>query len=82
MKLISLVGSYLKMSPAQCKELIDRHHIYLPSNGRINVSGLNKSNIEFVADAINKVVSLANGVTKQDIPAATLKSDIFGVLRL
>ncbi|KAJ4327415.1 hypothetical protein N0V84_002187 [Fusarium piperis] len=48
--------SYLSLSPAQCNTLIDRHHIYLPSSGRINISGLNKENIERVAKAIDQVV--------------------------
>ncbi|RSM12546.1 hypothetical protein CEP52_002337 [Fusarium oligoseptatum] len=48
--------SYLDLTPAQCKTLIDRHHIYLPSSGRINISGLNKEKIERVATAIDQVV--------------------------
>ncbi|KAJ3538061.1 hypothetical protein NM208_g6071 [Fusarium decemcellulare] len=48
--------SYLPLAPHQCKTLIDRHHIYLPSNGRINISGLNQGNIERVAKAIDQVV--------------------------
>ncbi|KAI8654213.1 hypothetical protein LRP88_01757 [Fusarium phalaenopsidis] len=49
--------SYLDLTPTQCKTLVDRHHIYLPSSGRINISGLNKENIERVAKAIDQVVS-------------------------
>ncbi|KAK7217070.1 hypothetical protein V2G26_005073 [Clonostachys chloroleuca] len=48
--------SYLMLTPAQCKKLIDKYHIYLPPNGRINVSGLNESNLGKVATAIDQVV--------------------------
>ncbi|KAL6798258.1 aspartate aminotransferase [Trichoderma sp. SZMC 28012] len=50
--------SFLKLSPRQCSVLIQQFHIYLPPNGRINISGLNKSNIERVARAIDYVVRL------------------------
>lgn len=48
--------SYFKLTPAQCSTLIERYHIYLPTNGRINIAGLNDSNVESVALAINTVV--------------------------
>ncbi|KAL7933031.1 aspartate aminotransferase [Trichoderma chlorosporum] len=50
--------SFLKLSPQQCSILIEQFHIYLPSNGRINISGLNQSNIENVARAFDHVVRL------------------------
>ncbi|QYT05326.1 Aspartate transaminase [Trichoderma simmonsii] len=50
--------SFLKLSPRQCSVLIQEFHIYLPPNGRINISGLNKSNVERVARAIDYVVRL------------------------
>ncbi|KAL7955783.1 pyridoxal phosphate-dependent transferase [Trichoderma compactum] len=50
--------SFLKPSPRQCSVLIKQFHIYLPPNGRINISGLTKSNIERVARAIDYVVHL------------------------
>ncbi|KAH7171685.1 pyridoxal phosphate-dependent transferase [Fusarium sp. MPI-SDFR-AT-0072] len=48
--------SYLSLNPQQCQKLIDQHHIYLPPNGRINISGLNQRNIEKVADALDEVI--------------------------
>lgn len=39
--------------------LINQHHVYLPPNGRINVSGLNEGNINRVAKAINQVVRVS-----------------------
>ncbi|PCD38507.1 hypothetical protein AU210_006981 [Fusarium oxysporum f. sp. radicis-cucumerinum] len=48
--------SYLDLSPQQCQKLIDQHHIYLPPSGRINISGLNQSNIKRVADSLDEVI--------------------------
>ncbi|CEI70831.1 hypothetical protein FVEN_g691 [Fusarium venenatum] len=50
--------SYLNLTPQQCQSLIDDHHIYLPPNGRTNISGLNQSNIVKVAKALDHVVRL------------------------
>ncbi|KAI6354661.1 hypothetical protein MCOR25_008518 [Pyricularia grisea] len=48
--------SYFRLSPAQCRALVDKHHIYLPTNGRINISGLNAENAKKVACKIDEVV--------------------------
>ena len=40
----------------QCKQLIDKAHIYLTSNGRISMAGLNTKTVEYVAQSIDKVV--------------------------
>ncbi|KAK2680237.1 aminotransferase [Fusarium oxysporum f. sp. vasinfectum] len=48
--------SYLDLSTQQCQKLIDQHHIYLPPSGRINISGLNQSNIKRVADSLDEVI--------------------------
>ncbi|KAF4760606.1 hypothetical protein HAV15_007847 [Penicillium sp. str.  len=50
----------LPLSPRQCQQLRDEHHIYLPDNGRINISGLNSSNINRVASAIVAVMQDSN----------------------
>ena len=50
---------YLQLSPEQCEELVDTHHVHMPKNGRINVSGLNERNIERVARAIDEFVRKA-----------------------
>lgn len=47
---------FLKLTAAQCKYLTDQYHIYLPGNGRINMSGLNSKNVSLVARAIDEVV--------------------------
>ncbi|KAF5237430.1 hypothetical protein FANTH_10792 [Fusarium anthophilum] len=57
--------SYLKLNSQQCQNLIDQHHIYLPPNGRINISGLNQSNIERVAGALDEVVHGKTGQSMQ-----------------
>ncbi|KAL6915149.1 hypothetical protein FSST1_012909 [Fusarium sambucinum] len=50
--------SYLNLTTQQCQSLIDDHHIYLPPNGRINISGLNQSNILKVTRSLDHVVRL------------------------
>lgn len=49
--------SYTGLSPAQVQHLISNHHIYLLSSGRINMCGLNESNVDYVANAINDAVT-------------------------
>ena len=48
--------SYTGLTPKQSKVLIKKHHIYMTQDGRISLSGLNPSNIEYVARAIKDVV--------------------------
>ncbi|CAG8364960.1 unnamed protein product [Penicillium salamii] len=50
----------LPLSPRQCQELRDDHHIYLPDNGWINMSGLSSFNIDQVASAIVTVIQDTN----------------------
>ncbi|CAG9978558.1 unnamed protein product [Clonostachys byssicola] len=50
-----------------CKKLIDKYHIYLPPNGRINVSGLNESNLSKVATAIDQVVRDSPGLVRANL---------------
>lgn len=52
--------SCLPLAPWQCQQLRNEHHIYLPDNGRINISGLNSSNIGRVASAIVAVMQDSN----------------------
>jgi aspartate aminotransferase len=40
----------------QCKDLVEKAHIYLTANGRISMAGLNESNIEYFAECVDKVV--------------------------
>ena len=48
---------FSSFSAAQCSYLTKKKHIYLLSNGRINVCGLNHGNIEYVAKAIHEAVT-------------------------
>ncbi|KAL1863191.1 hypothetical protein Plec18170_000021 [Paecilomyces lecythidis] len=47
---------YLPLVKEQIVKLREMFHIYLPDNGRINVAGLNPTNLGSVASAINEVV--------------------------
>jgi len=49
--------SFTGLSPEQCEILIKEHHIYLLKSGRISLAGINKANVEYVANAINDVVT-------------------------
>jgi len=46
----------LNLSEEQIMELIKKYGIYLPLNGRINIAGLNKQNIEYISESIKKVL--------------------------
>ncbi|TVY83890.1 Cytoplasmic aspartate aminotransferase [Lachnellula suecica] len=51
---------YTGISPAQIKHLQDKYHIYMADTSRISIAGLNDSNVEYVAGAINDAVRLIN----------------------
>ena len=42
----------------QVEYITKKHHIYLLKNGRINMCGLNSSNLEYVAEAIKDAVTV------------------------
>jgi len=48
--------SFTGLTPKQCEHLITVHHIYLLSNGRISMAGLNSKNVKYVANAIHDAV--------------------------
>lgn len=48
--------SFTGLDPDQCDRMINKHHIYMLKNGRISLAGLNESNIDYVADAIDECV--------------------------
>jgi len=48
--------SYTGLSKAQCKVLLEKHHIYLLSNGRISMAGINTGNVKYLAQCIHEVV--------------------------
>jgi aspartate/tyrosine/aromatic aminotransferase len=45
-----------QLTAEQCKLLIEKSHIYLTSNGRISMAGLNTKSVEYVAQQIDKAV--------------------------
>ena len=48
--------SFTGLTPPQCEMLIKDYSIYLLKSGRISIAGLNSSNVEYVAEAIDAVV--------------------------
>lgn len=47
---------YSGLTALQVHVLVDEHHVYLTDNGRINVAGLNNSNVDYFVQAVDKVV--------------------------
>jgi aspartate aminotransferase len=52
--------SFTGLTPEQCAILTNKHHVYLLSSGRISMAGLNNSNIQRLAAAINDAVRSTN----------------------
>lgn len=50
--------SYTGLSIEQTKQLIQNYGIYMPSDGRINIAGLNFHNIDYVVSSIGNVMRL------------------------
>jgi aspartate aminotransferase len=50
--------SFLGVSREQARALRTEHHIYLTDDSRINVAGLRTENVEYVARAVAKVLSV------------------------
>ncbi|KAF2433630.1 aspartate aminotransferase [Tothia fuscella] len=48
--------SFTGLSEAQVAKLRSDAHIYMTKNGRVSMAGLNTNNVNYVAEAINKVV--------------------------
>ncbi|KAJ5114146.1 pyridoxal phosphate-dependent transferase [Penicillium angulare] len=48
--------TYVGLSEKQVHEIRSRHHIYMLKSGRISISGLNESNVKYVAQGIDDVV--------------------------
>lgn len=49
--------SFSGLNPDQTNRLIKEYGIYMLSNGRINVAGLNEKNIDYVVDAMQTVIT-------------------------
>ena len=41
--------------------MINKHHIYLLTTGRINMSGLTSKNLDYVAEAMDEVINNEKG---------------------
>jgi len=56
--IITQIGmfSFLGLTPAQCKAMISKHHIYLLESSRISMAGVTTKNAAYVAQAIDDVV--------------------------
>jgi len=56
--IVSQIGmfSYTGLNAGQCDVMIKKHHIYLLSNGRISMAGVNTRNVNYIAKAIDDVV--------------------------
>lgn len=48
--------SYTGLNQQQSETLIEKAHVYLTSNGRISMAGLNTHNIRYFAECLDKVV--------------------------
>jgi aspartate aminotransferase len=44
--------SLLGLTDAGIAELRDKHHVYVPPDGRMNVAGINEANVDYVAEAV------------------------------
>ena len=55
---ISQIGmfSFTGLTPAQCENMINQWHCYMLKNGRISMTGINTSNVAYVARAIKDSV--------------------------
>jgi len=48
--------SFTGLSPAQCKSMVEKHHIYMLGNGRISMAGVTSKNVNYLAASIDEVV--------------------------
>ncbi|MBU2099201.1 MAG: aminotransferase class I/II-fold pyridoxal phosphate-dependent enzyme, partial [Gammaproteobacteria bacterium] len=49
--------SFLGLSVEQVRSLINDYSIYLVDSSRINIAGINSSNLDYLADSIKKVLA-------------------------
>ena len=54
--LCGVIDSFTGLNAEQSQALIDKAHIYLTTNGRISMAGLNSKNIRYVAESLDKAV--------------------------
>lgn len=48
--------SLLPLSTAQIQRLRDERHVYMPSDGRINVAGISRRNVDYLAESLAAVI--------------------------
>ena len=48
---------YTGLSAEQVIELREKYSVYATEDGRFSISGINDNNVDYLADAINKVVN-------------------------
>jgi aspartate aminotransferase len=49
--------AYTGLNPRQCQVLIQQHHIYIMSDGRINVCAITAKNVDEVAQKFYDVIT-------------------------
>ena len=49
--------SFLGVTPEQAEILVSRYSIYLVKSGRINIAGINRANIGYLADSLAKLLA-------------------------
>jgi aspartate aminotransferase len=53
---------YTGLNPGQCSELVDKYHVYVSLDGRISLAGVNKFNVDYVAEAIESVTRFSKTI--------------------
>jgi len=53
---LSFLGSFTGLTAPQTKRLAERAYIYMTSDGRISMAGLNGGNIDYFAESVSGAV--------------------------
>ena len=48
--------SFTGLSPEQCTQMVEKHHVYMLNNGRVSMAGVTSKNVKYIAKAIDDVV--------------------------
>lgn len=56
--IINQIGmfSFTGLNPDQVKSMVNDGHVYMTGNGRVSMAGLTTTNVEYVAQQIDRVV--------------------------
>eukprot|EP00658_Telonema_sp_P-2_P000628 TRINITY_DN10233_c0_g1_i5.p1 TRINITY_DN10233_c0_g1~~TRINITY_DN10233_c0_g1_i5.p1 ORF type:complete len:318 (+),score=89.04 TRINITY_DN10233_c0_g1_i5:264-1217(+) len=49
--------SFTGLNAAQSTAMIEKHHVYMPKNGRISMAGVTSKNVKYIAAAIKSVIT-------------------------